>query len=71
MVKGDLVRDLESADSRLIERELHEWKDAEATSLKVIAGGKTRALVRGGAEGKNSGRTAGPPTRTTRPWATG
>ena len=51
-LKGDVVRDLESADQRLMERDLHEWKDADVASAKITAGGKTRAVVRGGAEGK-------------------
>jgi hypothetical protein len=51
-VKGDIFRDLESPDSRLLERDLHEWKDAEVARARVLAGGKTRELARGGAEGK-------------------
>jgi hypothetical protein len=51
-IKGDTIRDLESGDQRLVEKDLHEWKDTEVTTAKVIAGGKTRELVRGGAEGK-------------------
>jgi hypothetical protein len=52
VLKGEPLRSLESAESSLIERELHEWKDGDATALKILAGGKTRALVRGGGEGK-------------------
>jgi hypothetical protein len=52
VIKGDIVRDLDAADARLVERELHEWKESEVTAAKVTAGGKTRALVRGGSEGK-------------------
>ena len=51
-VKGEPFRNLESAESLLMERDLHEWKDIDATEAKIIAGGKTRAIVRGGAEGK-------------------
>lgn len=47
-VKGDLVRDFEWADSRLLERDLHAWKENEIASATVLAGGKTRKLVRGG-----------------------
>jgi hypothetical protein len=52
VIKGDIVRDLDAADARLVERDLHEWKDAEVTAAKLVAGGKSRELVRGGAEGK-------------------
>jgi hypothetical protein len=51
-IKGDIYRDLESADSRLIERDLHEWKDVDVARAKVLGGGKARELTRGGAEGK-------------------
>lgn len=52
VIKGDVVRDLDAADARLVERELHEWKETEVSAAKVTAGGKTRELARGGAEGK-------------------
>lgn len=48
VVKGEPLRSLESAESSLMERELHEWKDVDVTALTILAGGKTRALVRGG-----------------------
>ena len=48
VVRGDFVKDLESADTKLAERELHAWKEADARSAKIMAGGKTRELVRGG-----------------------
>ncbi|MEO5726528.1 MAG: DUF4340 domain-containing protein, partial [Byssovorax sp.] len=48
VVKGEPLRSLESAESSLMERELHEWKEGDVTALKILAGGKTRALVRGG-----------------------
>src|SRR5262249_29631759 len=51
-IKGDVVRDLESADMRLVERDLHEWKDTDLQAAKVTAAGKARELVRGGTEGK-------------------
>ncbi len=51
-IKGDAVRNLESADSLLLERDLHEWKDAEVAKARVQAGGKARDLVRSGPEGK-------------------
>ncbi len=48
VLKGEPLRSLESAESSLMERELHEWKEGDVTALKILAGGKTRALVRGG-----------------------
>jgi hypothetical protein len=52
VIDGDAVRDLDTADSRLVERELHEWKEAEVTAANVKTGDKTRRVVRGGPEGK-------------------
>jgi Domain of unknown function (DUF4340) len=52
VVKGDAIRNLESAESLLLERDLHEWKDAEITRARIEAGGKAREVVRSGPEGK-------------------
>lgn len=52
VLKGDVYRDLDSADQRLVERDLHEWKEPEVAKAKISAGGKTREVVRGGADGK-------------------
>jgi uncharacterized protein DUF4340 len=52
VLKGEALRSLESAESSLMERELHEWKDGDVTALQIVAGGKSRALVRGGADAK-------------------
>ncbi|APR79687.1 Hypothetical protein A7982_05034 [Minicystis rosea] len=52
VLKGEPLRNLESPDSLLLERELHEWKDSEVQKARVEAAGKGRDLVRGGAEGK-------------------
>ena len=52
VLKGEPLRNLESPDSLLLERELHEWKDGEVQKARVEAAGKGRDLVRGGAEGK-------------------
>jgi hypothetical protein len=52
VIKGDPIRNLESADSMLLERELHEWKDTEVTRARVEAAGKARDLVRSGPESK-------------------
>jgi len=52
-IEGDIIRDLEQADLKLVERDLHEWKDSEVGTAKIAAGDKTRDFVRGGAvEGK-------------------
>lgn len=52
VIKGDAVRNLESADTLMIEREIHEWKEAEVARAKVSAGGKAREIVRGGQDTK-------------------
>jgi len=52
VVRGEPIRNLESADSMLLERELHEWKDTDVTRARVEAGGKGRDITRGGAESK-------------------
>jgi hypothetical protein len=51
-VKGEPLRNLESAESLLLERDLHEWKDTEVQRARIKAGGKARELVRSGPEGK-------------------
>jgi hypothetical protein len=51
-LKGEPMRNLESADSLLLERELHEWKDTEVSKARIEAAGKARDIVRGGPEGK-------------------
>jgi hypothetical protein len=51
-IKGEVFRNLDSAESNLMERDLHEWKDTEVSSATVTAGGKSREVVRGGPEGK-------------------
>lgn len=52
VLKGEPIRNLESADSLLLERELHEWKEVDVQKARVEAGGKGRDLVRGGADAK-------------------
>jgi Domain of unknown function (DUF4340) len=52
VLKGDPLRNLESADSLLLERDLHEWKDTVVARARVTAGGKARELTRGGPENK-------------------
>ncbi|EYF05291.1 DUF4340 domain-containing protein [Chondromyces apiculatus] len=52
-VKGDIFRDLDQADSRLLERDLHEWRDVDVTAAKVTAGDRSRELRRSsGGDGK-------------------
>ena len=52
VVKGQVFRDVDTAESALMERDLHEWKDAEVAAAKIIAGGKNRTVVRGSTEAK-------------------
>jgi hypothetical protein len=52
VLKTDPLRDLEGGETRLLEREQHSFKETDITGAKVIAGGKTRAVVRGGPENK-------------------
>lgn len=52
VIASDLFRDLDSPESRLLERSLHEWKDNDVGRVRVTAGGKSRELVRGGVEQK-------------------
>lgn len=52
VVKGQIFRDVDTAESALMERELHEWKDAEIVTAKIVAGGKSRTVVRGGTDAK-------------------
>ncbi|MBK8257481.1 MAG: DUF4340 domain-containing protein [Polyangiaceae bacterium] len=52
VIKGEVFSKVDTADSALMERDLHEWKDLEVASAKLVAGGKTRTIVRGGLESK-------------------
>jgi hypothetical protein len=52
VVKSDIFRTVDTPDSTLVERDLHEWKDADVVTAKVIAGGKSRTALHGGIEGK-------------------
>jgi hypothetical protein len=47
VIKGDIVRSLDTADAKLVERELHDWKEADVEGAKVTAGGKARDVTRG------------------------
>jgi hypothetical protein len=51
-VRGEPFRTLESADTAMVERDLHEWKDIDVQIATLSAGSKSRSIVRGGSEGK-------------------
>jgi hypothetical protein len=44
-VSGDLVSDMLSAESRLLERSFHAFQDADVTRLRLARAGKTREVV--------------------------
>ncbi len=48
VVKSDIFRNVDTPETSLQERDLHEWKDTEIVSAKLTAAGKTRTIVRGG-----------------------
>lgn len=52
VLKTEPLRDLEGGEMRLLEREQHAFKESDVVSAKVIGGGKTRLLTRGGPDGK-------------------
>lgn len=52
VLRADIFRDIDTPESSLLEHELHEWKDADVASAKILAGGKSRTIVRGGPETK-------------------
>jgi hypothetical protein len=52
VLAGEALRDLEGADQRLMERDLHEWTASEVLKATIVSGDKRRAVVRGGEEGK-------------------
>lgn len=45
-VPGDVVRDLQYAESRLMERDLHAFKPDEVTRVRIMKGQSVRELVR-------------------------
>ncbi|MEB2313637.1 MAG: DUF4340 domain-containing protein [Sorangiineae bacterium] len=45
-IPGDVSRDLEYAESRLFERELHAWKPDDAKNVRITRGQSVRELVR-------------------------
>jgi hypothetical protein len=59
VLRGEPLRNLESADSLLLERDLHEWKDADVSRAHIEAGGKGRDVVRGGPDNKRFWADAG------------
>lgn len=52
ILKADVFRYVDTPDTSLLERDLHEWKDTEVQKAKIVAAGKTRAIVRSGPETK-------------------
>jgi hypothetical protein len=52
VVKADVTRDLESGDAALTEREPHEFKDPDVESIRVMARGKSREVLRRGPSSK-------------------
>jgi len=64
VVAGEIVRDLEWAESRLLERELHAWKESEIQKAKLVASGKTREVLRRTKEGKTFWADAASPDTT-------
>lgn len=53
-VMGSVLGEVEEADVLLPERELHEWKQIDAEKAHVVAGDRSRDLVRIGSEGRRS-----------------
>jgi uncharacterized protein DUF4340 len=52
VVKADVSRDLESGEGALVERDLHGFKDPDLESVRILARGKTRTVLRRGPESK-------------------
>lgn len=46
VVSGNILRDLTSADQRLLDHRMHAWEDASAKRVKITIGTATRELVR-------------------------
>lgn len=45
-IPGDVARSLQYAESRLMERELHDWKEGEVEHVRLTKGQSVRELVR-------------------------
>ena len=52
VITGEPIRDLEWAESRLLDRELHDWKESEIEKAKLLAADKTRQVLRRTTDGK-------------------
>jgi len=52
VLKSDPLRDIEGGETRLLEREQHAFKENDIAQAKIIAGGKTRVVIRSGPENK-------------------
>jgi len=46
VIEGQIVRDLESAETRLMQRNLHAWEDDEVGAVKLLVGDEVRQLVK-------------------------
>lgn len=63
VIKGEVPRDLESGDSTLSEREPHGFKDIDLESVRILARGKTRDVLRRGPESKRIWADPSDPTK--------
>ena len=63
VLRGETVRGLDSADSRLITRDLHGWKDNELQSAHIVVGDKSRDVLRTDADGKRIWADPATPTQ--------
>jgi hypothetical protein len=63
VLSGEAIGDLEGADLRLMERDLHEWDAGEVEKATIVVGSRSRGLVRGGQEGKRFWATPEDPDR--------
>jgi hypothetical protein len=63
VVKADVTRDLESGEATLTEREPHEFKDPDIESIRVLARGKTREVLRRGPPSKRIWADASDPEK--------
>lgn len=63
VLSGEAIGDLEGADLRLMERDLHEWDTGEVDKATIVVGSRSREIVRGGQEGKRFWATPEAPER--------
>jgi len=63
VMAGSIANDLQSADSRLIERDFHDFADEKLSKVVLQAGGKRREIVRHGDEKDFWSRPDSPETK--------